>query len=294
MWSDGLSGWYAESGRHHLPWRGTRDPWAVLVSEVMLQQTSVARVLPRWQAFLDRWPTPSACAATPLEEVLRAWDGLGYPRRARALHGAAVVIAQHGWPVDEAGLRKLPGVGSYTARALLTLAFGSPSAAPRDVNISRVTARAALDVEPHQAPASRLDATLATAPPAAMSRRDLTLALFDLGATVCRARRPQCQRCPLQRCASRQRLAAAPPAPPPRRQGPYQGSLRQLRGAVLRAMLGDDPPRTAAALRARVESALPTVDPRRLDEAVTGLRAEGLLPRGCPTMRRSWPPSPPT
>jgi A/G-specific adenine glycosylase len=185
-------------------------------------------------------------------------------------------------------------VGSYTARALPTLAFERASAAPRDVNLSRVTARAALGVEPHQAPAARLDEALAAARPAEMSPRDHALALFDLGATVCHARRPLCERCPLPACASRHRLATAPPPPPPRRQGPYQGSLRQLRGTVLRAMLDGDPPRTSAALRARVESVLGTVDRNRLDDAVSGLHADGLLPQGCPTMRRSWPPSPPT
>ena len=122
---------------------------AILVSEVMLQQTQVARVVPRWEAFLARWPTPDACASAPLSAILREWQGLGYPRRARALHDTAGIVATSGWPDTETGLRSLPGVGPYTARALRVLAFGASSVPPQDVNIARVTARAALG---HRAP----------------------------------------------------------------------------------------------------------------------------------------------
>src|SRR5580700_3125367 len=116
VWTRGLARWYEVHGRHDLPWRATADPWAILVSEVMLQQTQVARVSGRWESFLARWPTPGTCAAVPLADVLREWQGLGYPRRARALHDTARLVSAAGWPDTESGLRSLPGVGAYTAR----------------------------------------------------------------------------------------------------------------------------------------------------------------------------------
>ncbi|MGA8016572.1 MAG: A/G-specific adenine glycosylase, partial [Candidatus Dormiibacterota bacterium] len=169
-----LAAWYAGNGRHRLPWRLTRDPWAVLVSEVMLQQTAVARVITRWQRFLDRWPSAEACAASPLDDVLREWDGLGYPRRAASLWRCAGQLAVSGWPRDEPGLRALPGIGPYTARALLCLALGRPGAPARDVNLSRVAARCFLGVE--SAPGRALDSALVVSRPPGMSARDHTLA----------------------------------------------------------------------------------------------------------------------
>jgi A/G-specific adenine glycosylase len=251
----------------------------VLVSEVMLQQTSVARVLPRWQRFLQRWPVVSACAASPLEDVLREWDGLGYPRRARALHETARSVAAHGWPRNEAGLRGLPGVGAYTARALLTFALGDETAAaPRDVNLGRVTARAALGVEAHSVAPSRLDAVLADSRPAAMSARDYAFALFDIGAMVCLARRPRCTDCPLApQCTSVDRLRSARPDPPPRRQTAYSGSLRELRGAVLRAMLDEHPPADIESLRSRVARIPAAARPGSLESALAGLQRDGLV-----------------
>ena len=278
MWSDGIAAWYSREGRHGLPWRLTRDPWEVLVSEVMLQQTPVARVLPRWRRFLDRWPDPEACAASPLDDVLREWQGLGYPRRARALWECARVVTERGWPPDEAGLRALPGVGVYTARALLTLAWERPSSAPRDTNLGRVAARAALGVEPDAAPAPTLDAALSEGRPRGFGPRDWTLALFDLGATVCTARTPRCGACPLHGCRSRLRLAEAPPPPRRRRQGAYEGSLRQLRGRVLAAWLAGDRPPDRASLELRLAAA----GDLRLDEALRGLRADGLIADGWP------------
>ncbi len=270
-----LAAWYEESGRHHLPWRGTRDPWAVLVSEVMLQQTSVARVLPRWNRFLERWPDPAACAAAPLEDVLREWDGLGYPRRAAALWRCAGVIAASGWPAGEAGLRALPGVGVYTARALLCLAFDQPGAPARDVNLGRVAARCWLGAE--TATPAALDRALAEHRPDGMPRRDYTLALFDVGATLCRSRRADCERCPLAAvCASRHRLATGVPAPPRARPG-YTGSMRQLRGAVLRAMLAA-PDLTPDDLERAVDSVPLAARPGMVAEAMAGLRRDGLLP----------------
>ncbi len=269
-----LIAWYAAGGRHDLPWRRTRDPWAVLVSEVMLQQTPVARVLPRWSRFLLRWPTPESCAAAPLDEVLREWDGLGYPRRAAALWRCAGMVASTGWPADEPGLRRLPGVGPYTARALLCLAFDRPGAPARDVNLARVAARCYLGVE--TAPGARLDAALVAHRPAAMSWRDYTLALFDVGALLCRRRSAACQRCPLALgCASRARLAEGVEAPP-RKQAPYPGSMRQLRGSVLRAMLAR-PHQSVAELEAAVAGVPAAARPGAVVEALASLRRDGLL-----------------
>jgi A/G-specific adenine glycosylase len=250
VWTRGLARWYEARGRHDLPWRATDEPWAILVSEVMLQQTQVARVSGRWESFLERWPTPAACAAAPLEAVLREWQGLGYPRRARALHDCAKYIAAHGWPGTEAGLLDLPGIGRYTARALRVLAFGDTHVPPQDVNIARVTARAALGQEPGGVRASSIEDQLARSRPRGMTARTFTYALFDVGAIHCRAQ-PRCHECPLaSACASRARLSLAPPSPS-RPSVRYRGSVRELRGAVLRTMLSDPPPASLDELQTR-------------------------------------------
>ena len=198
------------SARRDLPWRRTRDPWAVLVSEVMLQQTQVARVRERWLRWMERWPTPEALAADDRDEVVRAWRGLGYNRRAVALHRAAVQIAETGWPDD---LTELPGVGRYTADAVARFALGEP-VLPVDVNVSRVLERTRAEF----------------GPPAAE-------ALMDLGATVCIARVPRCGDCPLeQRCPSRGLTFA-----PARRQSRFEGSFRQRRAQTLHALMDGRP-----------------------------------------------------
>jgi A/G-specific adenine glycosylase len=275
MWTAGLREWFAENGRHTLPWRKTTDPWAVLVSEVMLQQTSVARVLPRWERFMTGWPTAAACATACLDEVLREWQGLGYPRRARALWLVADCVTKHGWPGDEAGLRALPGVGVYTARALL--AFGDLNAdatdPPRDVNLGRVAARAALGCEPHEVRPAALDAVLRDGRPASMSIREYSYALFDIGSIHCRAR-PDCPGCPLRDvCAWQARDPAAPSTAP--RQGPYRGSLRQLRGAVLREVLRA--PQSSPTALASAVHAVPGATPERIRSALDGLVDDGLI-----------------
>jgi len=194
------------SARRDLPWRRTRDPWAVLVSEVMLQQTQVARVEERWVAWMERWPTPGAVAAAPREQVIRAWQGLGYNRRAVALHRAAAVIARDGWPDD---LTDLPGVGRYTADAVARFALGEP-VVPVDVNVARVLERTGAEFGPSAAEA-----------------------LMDLGATVCIARVPRCGDCPLERrCPSSGRTFA-----PLRRQSRFEGSFRQRRAQTLKALM---------------------------------------------------------
>ena len=279
MWTRGLAPWYRAHGRHHLPWRRTRDPWAVLVSEVMLQQTQVGRVIPHWERFLQRWPAPQACAASPLEDVLRAWQGLGYPRRARALWQTAGAVSERGWPRDEAGLRALPGVGVYTSRALLTLAFGARAAPPLDVNIARVAARAAFGAAAHDVPRAVLERAIDAARPRTLDRRHYTFALFDAGALHCRAL-PRCDGCPLAPgCAHRR--GATPPAgargPREPRAPAYAGSMRQLRGAVLAASLAAPQPLTAAAARAAVAHLPQAGEPGAVERALTSLRADGLL-----------------
>ncbi len=275
MWTEPLPVWFAEHGRHQLPWRQTTDPWRVLVSEVMLQQTTVSRVLPRWERFLHRWPDAAACAGAALDDVLREWQGLGYPRRARALWLTAARVATEGWPADEAGLTSLPGVGVYTARALLAFSdVGTAAGAPRDVNVARVAARAALGSEPAHVRGSLLDALLDESRPPGMPMRDYTYALFDVGALHCRSR-PRCAGCPLAPgCTFRDSSATVAPRRHPR----YEGSLRQLRGAILAAAL-DNPRLVGASLR-QVVSGIPGATPQRFDEAFAGLVIDGLLPDG--------------
>jgi A/G-specific adenine glycosylase len=194
--------WFAEHGRD-LPWRKTRDPYAILVSEVMLQQTQVERVVPRYLAWLERWPTVDALATASPADVIREWQGLGYNRRGLNLHRAAQRLAAHGWPDD---LTELPGVGPYTAAALASFAFGR-DVLPVDTNVRRVQERTG----------HSFSATAGQA-------------LMDLGATVCLARVPRCGICPLaDACPSRGRRYE-----PVRRQSRFEGSFRQRRARILR------------------------------------------------------------
>jgi len=205
-----LLAWYAKHGRD-LPWRTTHDPYAILVSEIMLQQTQVARVAPRWEEWLARWPTVEALAAAPVAEVIRAWQGLGYNRRAVSLHRTAQHVAASGWPED---LTELPGVGRYTADAVGAFAFGR-RALPVDTNVRRVLERTGGDF------------TAASAQ-----------ALFDLGATVCLARVPRCGLCPLAfGCPSRDSRFE-----PTRRQSPFRGSFRERRARTLRRVAASEAP----------------------------------------------------
>lgn len=283
-WTAGLAPWYAAHGRHDLPWRQTQGPWAVLVSEVMLQQTQVTRVIPYWLEFMARWPDPAAFAAEPIPDVLRAWQGLGYPRRAVALHDTAALVGVRGWPRDEAGLRSLPGIGRYTARALLTLSLDTPSPPPLDVNIARVAARAGTGSEPQDVPDPVLEALIAGAKPRSLDRRRYTFALFDAGALHCRAR-PLCDGCPLRRgCAWRRTAHAGVATASTRRPSePYAASMRRLRGVLLAAALrdgGDLTPAAAHAAAAAVAASVsPARDPALVDQAVASLRADRLIGR---------------
>lgn len=283
-WTAGLAPWYAAHGRHGLPWRQTQDPWAVLVSEVMLQQTQVTRVIPYWLDFMGRWPDPASFAVAPVPDLLRAWQGLGYPRRAVALHDSAGLVAVAGWPADEAGLRALPGVGRYTARALLTLALGAPSPPPLDVNIARVAARAGAGRERDEVPDLALEQLIADAKPRSLDRRRYTFALFDAGALHCRAR-PLCDGCPLRRhCAWRRTARAGITTGGTRRPSvPYETSMRRLRGVLLAAALRDGGDLTTEAAHAAAADVAATLPPARdaalIDDAVASLRADRLIGR---------------
>ncbi|MGI8848120.1 MAG: A/G-specific adenine glycosylase [Candidatus Dormibacteria bacterium] len=270
MHAHGLHAWYLANGRHELPWRRTREPWAVLVSEVMLQQTSAARVGSRWAAFLQRWPTPGALAAARAADLLRQWQGLGYPRRALALQRCATHITEYGWPESEAELRALPGIGPYTARALLCLCAGA-EVAPADVNIARVAARAVLGAE--RATAREIDGAVGALREPGVTMRDHVLALFDVGATLCQSRRVACGECPIApTCRSRHRLVRGVPSRP-RKQAAYSGSRRQLRGALLRVLLEMDA--DAASLRQRLGVVGEYWSDKEIAAAVGGLRDEG-------------------
>jgi len=225
---DLLLEWFETNGRD-LPWRKTRDPYAILVSEVMLQQTQVERVVPRWEAWLARWPTVEALAAASAGEVILEWQGLGYNRRAVSLHRAAQHVAAHGWPDD---LTRLPGVGPYTAAAVGNFAFGR-DVVPVDVNIARIRERTR----------ELFDASCAQA-------------LFDLGATVCLARVPRCGECPLAHaCPSRGTRYA-----PARKQSSFEGSFRQRRSVALRAVAAGEQPADDDALSSLARDGLVVLD----------------------------------
>jgi A/G-specific adenine glycosylase len=219
-----LHAWFRENGRD-LPWRKTRDPYAILVSEVMLQQTQVERVVPRYRRWLERWPTVGALAAATTADVIVEWQGLGYNRRAVSLHRAARAVAERGWPHD---LTELPGVGPYTAAAVGNFAFGR-DVLPVDTNVKRVQERSG----------GEFDASCAQA-------------LFDLGATVCLARIPRCDVCPLAAsCPSRGRRYE-----PLRKQSPFEGSFRQRRAEALRAVAAGAQPADGDAVLALARDGL--------------------------------------
>ena len=265
---DALLGWATPRLREFV-WRNTRDPWAVLVSEVMLQQTGVARVIPKWGAFMEAFPTPSDCAQSALGDVLRLWQGLGYPRRARNLHAAAGVIArEHGGEVPDSldSLLALPGVGAYTARAVLAFAF-EYDVAVVDTNIARVLARLKGErLTPKRAQVAA-DELLAEGTAWLWNQ-----AFMDLGATVCRPV-PLCDECPwFEFCAWRGEgddpaVGSAGVSAP---QGRFEGSARQARGRLIKA-LGEG--------SVRVNDVAKVMDrPRDVAERlVKALEAEGLV-----------------
>jgi A/G-specific adenine glycosylase len=266
--------WY-EREQRDLPWRRPGvTPWQVLVSEFMLQQTPVARVEPVWLDWVARWPTPSATAAASAADVLRAWGKLGYPRRAKRLHECAVAIAtDYGdeVPADVETLLSLPGIGSYTARAIACFAYRQRVPVV-DTNVRRVVARAV-----H----GRADATASSSPRdlddvAALLPNDddaprFSVALMELGATVCTARAPRCSLCPLTVCAWQSSGFQAGTAPA-RRVQRYAGTDRQVRGRLLDVLRGNDSPVT----RAQLDMAWLT-DTAQRDRALDSLLVDGLV-----------------
>ncbi|WP_459968545.1 HhH-GPD family protein [Mycobacterium sp. MUNTM1] len=266
--------WYETSSRD-LPWREPGvSAWQILVSEFMLQQTPVSRVLPIWTDWVRRWPTPSATAAASAADVLRAWGKLGYPRRAKRLHECAVVIARdHGdvVPDDVETLLTLPGVGSYTARAIACFAYGR-SVPVVDTNVRRVVARVVHGLADAGAPSATRDhADVAALLPADGAAPKFSVALMELGATVCTARAPRCGLCPLDRCAWRD--AGHPPAQgPPRRAQTYAGTDRQVRGRLMDVLRANDSPVS----RAELDVAWLT-DTAQRDRALYSLLADGLV-----------------
>jgi A/G-specific adenine glycosylase len=264
--------------RRDLPWRRTRDPWAVLVAEVMLAQTQVARVVPRWTAFLDRWPAPAALAADPVSALLAFWQGLGYPRRAANLHRAAgVIVEQHHGAVPAAldDLLALPGIGRYTARAVLAFAF-EQQVGVVDTNIARVLARHAGTRLTTAAAQRAADAWV----PSGRSW-EWNQTLMDLGARHCRPV-PDCERCPLAASCAWAGSGWTSPDPAERSAGVsrpqarYEGSDRQARGRLLRRLAGG--PLDAAAV---ADAAGCPGEPARGARLAESLVADGLAHRAC-------------
>ena len=272
-----LARWYRANGRHDLPWRLTRDPYAVLVSEVMLQQTQVERVRPRYEAWLARWPDAASLAAAPAAAVIREWSGLGYNRRAVNLQRAArEALERFGRiPIDEERLRSLPGIGPYTAAAVACFAGGRRTAA-LDTNVARVAARALLGearARPPYGPPLR-EAAEAWLPQ--RGARAHQLAVMDLGATVCKASSPACGACPLARdCAW---LAAGQPdsrpAIPKAEAVPFEATARFARGRIV-AMLAESGPLPTTAIAAR----LPQEHRTPCERYLAALARDGVIER---------------
>ncbi|HTD64077.1 MAG TPA: A/G-specific adenine glycosylase [Verrucomicrobiae bacterium] len=251
--------WYRRSGRD-LPWRHTRDPYRVLVSEVMLQQTQVSRVLPAYRRFLLRFPTLRALARAPLGNVLREWSGLGYNRRARDLHRIARTHSSR-LPRTVAGLDALPGVGAYTASAVACFAFGEPTAFA-DTNIRRVLGRAVLGHTATDDEAVGLDRMIGSKREGARWHH----ALMDIGATICLTRRPRCDVCPVRDVCEYDGVDRSSR----RNQSPFVASDRRVRGAILRQLVSSSRGVTMATLRRGIN------DPR-VPRLVGVLAQEGLV-----------------
>jgi A/G-specific adenine glycosylase len=268
-----LLSWYARAQRD-LPWRRPGvTPWQILVSEFMLQQTPVARVEPLWRDWVVRWPTPSATAAAGAAEILRAWGKLGYPRRAKRLHECATAIARdHGdvVPDDVDALLALPGIGTYTARAVACFAYRKRVPVV-DTNVRRVIARAVHGRDDTLTASVRDLADAEALLPHDETAPTFSVALMELGATVCTARSPKCGVCPLSHCAWRERGFPAGAAAP-RRVQKYAGTDRQVRGRLLDVLRAS----SSAVTRADLDVAW-TTDPAQRDRCLDSLLVDGLV-----------------
>jgi A/G-specific adenine glycosylase len=286
---DALLAWYACFGRTHLPWRRTRDPYAVVVAEFMLQQTQVDRVLPLYVAFLERFPTFAALAAADAGDVMRAWRGLGYNSRARRLRLLAQTVASEhagSLPRGRDELLALPGIGPYTAAAVRAFAFNENDAA-LDTNIRRVVHRLSFGIEfPARAGEREIDAAAAAMVPPGRGH-DWNSAMMDLGSTICTARAPKCLLCPLSA------LCAAAPIDPVRLAGlakaaarrspqealPFVRTTRFLRGRII-DRLRDVPARSGLPVTELRRDLTGVIPGDRLDEiesVVAALAAEGIV-----------------
>ena len=267
--------WYDRTARD-LPWRGPdAGPWAVLVSEVMLQQTPVARVLPVYTAWLERWPPPAALAADSPGEAVRQWGRLGYPRRALRLHQCATIVRDHyrgQLPSDVEQLEGLPGIGTYTARAIAAFAYGQRVPVV-DTNVRRVVARAvrgAAEAGPAASARDRRDVEeLLPESPARAAR--FSVAVMELGALVCTARNPRCTDCPIARQCEWQRAGAPTYAGPRSRTQKFEGTDRQVRGKLMAVLREAPEPVGTEALD------LVWHDAAQRDRALHSLVADGLV-----------------
>jgi A/G-specific adenine glycosylase len=268
---DEVTAWFGRAARD-LPWRRDATPWAVMVSEFMLQQTPVARVLPVYAAWIERWPTPADLAAEPTGEAVRAWGRLGYPRRALRLHAAATAIAERHegvvpTSIDE--LRALPGVGEYTAAAITSFAHRG-RAVVMDTNIRRVFARVVSGVQFPATGVTAAERELATALLPDDDAHVWAAATMELGALVCTARSPQCTACPVASLC-RWRAAGYPAHDGPARRGQaWDGTDRQCRGRLMAVLREASGPVTKSSLD------LVWPDALQRERCLDGLVADGL------------------
>ena len=255
--NDALFAWYADQQRV-LPWRGETDPYRILVSEVMLQQTQAARVIPFYERFVSRFPTAETLASAVLQDVLDAWTGLGYNSRALRLREAARIVHERGWPTTPEALSELPGVGPYTAAAVASFAFGAQVPAV-DTNLRRVLSR--WHGESLNGAALETAAKTSLGEPAG----DWNQAMMDLGATLCVPKSPHCTICPVKDWCSGPTTYRPPVA-----QGRFEGSARQLRGAIVRTLVR----RSATIDEVVQQTGFPAVE---AEAALGDLVAEGLV-----------------
>jgi A/G-specific adenine glycosylase len=268
--------WFGRCGRD-LPWRRTRDPYQVLVAEVLAQQTQAERAAEAFPRFLARFPDPCALASATPAEVLREWQGLGYNRRALALRACAkAVVDRGGWPGTIHELAALPGIGPYTARAVACFAMGQ-DAAPVDTNVARVLARSLTGADPSQLTQAERQRLADAALPVGRAW-EWSSALMDVGSVHCRPR-PRCQGCPIGPLCRWRALGAAAPAPRPRQVEPFSSSDRRWRGAVVRVLAAEPGGLDEPALAAAVDAAAAQRPPGWFATLLSRLEAEGLIAR---------------